>query len=131
MNDLLQRQYIANWHDSFVNYIRSLLEAVAMLTAKPEAIQEDKQVLGEIKMMLSGVVVSNVERDLAACVVKRSTLDKIIRLNMDIADKCLDHIHMDALVREFWRQMVHIQIEYNKQVEVLQLHALRIPLVED
>lgn len=114
-----------------MNYIGSLLSVISLLTAKPEAMQEDKQVLGEIKMMLIGLDVSDVERDLAAGVVKTSTLGKIVKINKDMTDRCLDHTHMNVLVREFLRQMPHFQIEYNKQAKIHQLHALRIPITED
>lgn len=70
-------QYIANWHDSFVDYIGSLLGVVAGLMARPEASDEDKKTLEGIKMMLNGRDAQNVERDLAAGVVRKSTLDKI------------------------------------------------------
>lgn len=72
-----QHQYLANWHDSFVNYIGSLLGVVAGLMARPKATEEDKRGLDGIKQILNGKDAKDVERDLAAGVVKRSTLDKI------------------------------------------------------
>ena len=131
MTNQLQQQYISNWHESFVSYIGSLLGVVTVLTAKPEATEDDKRVLEEIKIMLNGSDASDVERDLSTGVVKRSTLNKIAKINKDMADKCLDHIHMDNLVRDFWRQMAHIQIEYNKRAEVQRLDALQIPITQD
>lgn len=87
-------QYIANWHDSFVNYIEKLLGVVARLMAKPEASEKDKNVLEAIKMILNDRDVKDVERDLAAGVVKKGTLDKIERLNKDLADTCLEHFQL-------------------------------------
>ena len=130
-NTIIQQQYIAQWHDSFVSYIGSLLGVIAGLWERAEATMEDKHVLEALKGMLTGKDAADVERDLAAGVVKRSTLDKIVKLNKDMADKCLDHIHMDNLVRDFWRQMAHIQIEYNKRSEVQRLDTLQIPITED
>lgn len=43
---MLQNRYIANWHDSFVNYIESLLGAVAELMVRSEVSKEDKKGAG-------------------------------------------------------------------------------------
>lgn len=45
--------------------------------ARPKATEEDKRGLDGIKQILNGKDAKDVERDLAAGVVKRSTLDKI------------------------------------------------------
>lgn len=97
------RQYITNWHDNFVDYIGSLLGVVAGLMARPEATEEDKRGLEVIKQILNGRDVVDVERDLAAGVVRKSTLDKIEKLNKDLADTCLEHIQMNPLVSR-WRK---------------------------
>lgn len=123
-------QYIANWHDSFVDYIGSLLGVVAGVMARPEASEEDKKALEGIKMMLNGRDAQDVERDLAAGVVKKSTLDKIEKLNKDLADTCLEHVQMNPLVREFWKQLSHIKIERDKASEEERLSALQIPVLE-
>ena len=68
-------------------------------------------VLEGIKMTLNGRDAQDVERDLAAGVVKNSTLDKIERLNKYLADVCLKYIQMNPLVREFWKQLSHFKIE--------------------
>ena len=77
----------------------------------PEASEEDKKVLEGIKVMLNGRDVQDVERDLAVGIVRKSTLDKIEKLNKDLADTCLEHVQMNPLVREFWKQLSHIKIE--------------------
>ncbi|MBR5069421.1 MAG: hypothetical protein IKX25_08450 [Bacteroidales bacterium] len=74
--------------------------------------------------------VADVELDLAAGVVRKGTLDKIERLNKDLADTCLEHIQMNPLVRVFWKQMAHIKIEKDKAGEQDRLTALQIPGVE-
>lgn len=125
-----QHQYISNWHASFVDYIGSLLGVVAGLMARPEATEEDKRGLEGIRLILNGRDASDVERDLADGVVRKSTLDKIEKLNKDLADTCLEHIQMNTLVREFWKQMAHIKIERDKAGEQERLAALQIPVVE-
>ena len=126
----ISHQYITNWHDSFVDYIGSLLGVVAGLMARPEATEEDKRGLEVIRLILNGRDVVDVERDLADGVVRKSTLDKIEKLNKDLADTCLEHIQMNPLVREFWKQMAHIKIEKDKVGEQDRLTALQIPVAE-
>lgn len=123
-------QYITNWHDSFVNYIENMLGVVAGLMAKPEASEGDKKGLEAIKMILNGRDVKDVECDLAAGVVKKSTLDKVERLNKDLADTCLEHVQMNPSVREFWKQLSHIKIELDKAGERERLAALQIPMID-
>ena len=102
----------------------------AGLMALPEATDEDKKALEEIKMMLNGCDALDVERDLAAGVVRKSTLDKIEKLNKDLVDTCLKHVQMNHLVREFWKQLSHIKIERDKASEKERLSALQIPVLE-
>lgn len=130
MNTIPQQQYIANWHDSFVDYIGSLLGVVAGLMVRPEATEEDKRGLDGIRLILNGRDAADVERDLASGVVRRSTLDKIEKMNKDLADTSLEHIQMNPLVREFWKQMAHIKIERDKAGEQERLAALQIPVME-
>ncbi len=130
MNTIPQQQYIANWHDSFVDYIGSLLGVVAVLMVRPEATEEDKRGLDGIRLILNGRDAADVERDLASGFVRRSTLDKIEKINKDLADTSLEHIQMNPLVREFWKQMVHIKIERDKAGEQERLAALQIPVME-
>lgn len=125
-----QQQYIAQWHDGFVSYVGSLLGVVAGLISRPEATEEDKRGLDDIKMILNGQDAADVERDLAAGIVRKSTLDKIAKLNKDLADTCLEHIQMNPLVREFWKQMAHIKIELDKAGEQDRLAALQITVIE-
>lgn len=126
-----QHQYLTNWHDSFVSYVGSLLGVIAGLLARPDATSEDKNALEDIKMMLTSRDTEDVERDLAASIVKKSTLDKIEKINGDLVDTCLTHIPMNPLVREFWKQMAHIQVTQNKRAEEMRLRALQIPIIEN
>ena len=103
---------------------------VSELLARPDATEDDKRGLEVIRLILNGRDVVDVERDLAAGVVRKSTLDKIEKLNKDLADTCLEHIQMNPLVREFWKQMAHIKIEKDKVGEQERLAALQIPVAE-
>lgn len=103
---------------------------VAGLMAMPEATEEDKRGLECISLILNGRDAADVEQDLSAGLVKRSTLDKIERVNKDLADTCLEHMQMNPLVREFWEQMVHIKIERDKACEQDRLDALHIQVME-
>ena len=125
-----QQQYIVHWHDSFVIYIGSLLGVIAGLVTRPEATHEDKEALEDIKMTLTCRDAADVERDLAAGIIKKSTLDKIEKINRDLVDTCLAHIRMNPLVREFWKQMAHIKIERDKVSEQGRLAVLQIPVIE-
>ena len=126
----IQNQYVANWHDSFVGYIDSLLGVVSVLMARSEASKEDLMALDGIKMILKGSDAKDVERDLAAGIVKNSTLDMIERLNKDLADTCFEHIQINPLVREFWKHLSHIKIERDKEREKERLFALQISVHE-
>ena len=99
--------------------------------ARPEATEEDKRGLEGIRLILNGRAVADVERDLAAGVVRKSTLDKIEKLNKDLANTCLEHIQMNPLMREFWMQMVHIKIEKDKAGEQERLATLQIQVIEE
>ena len=126
-----QHQYLTNWHDSFVSYVGSLLGVIAGLVTRPETTREDKEALEAVKMMLTGKDAEDVERDLASGIVKKSTLDKIEKINGDLVDTCLAHIQMSPLVREFWKQMAHIQIAQKKKAEEMRLQSLQIPIIEN
>ena len=104
----------------------------AGLMSRPEATEEDKVGRDGIRLILNGRDAADVELDLdlAAEVVKKSTLDKIAKLNKDLADTCLEQIQMTPLVREFWKQMAHIKNELDKAGEQERLAALQIPVVE-
>lgn len=125
-----QQQYIAQWHDGFVSYVGSLLGVIAGLVTRPEATREDKEALEAVKMMLTGKDAEDVERDLSSGIIKKSTLDKIEKINGDLVDTCLAHILMNPLVREFWKQMAHIKIEHDKASEQERLAALEISIIE-
>ena len=123
-----QQQYISNWHDSFVSYIRQYEALIAALIALREATDEDKQVLDKVKLMLHGKDVRDVEKNLAEGTVSKSTLDKIEKLNKDIADVAVEQLKTDAVVKEFLKSLNHFKIEQDKKAEELRLKTLNISI---
>lgn len=123
-----QSKYIANWHDSFLAYIRNMLAALAVFEASPTATEEDKEGLETLKLVLLATDVQEVENDLGSGNVKKSTIDKIEKISKRITDICIEHIQTSPMAREFWKQMIHLKIENDKQEELMRLSALRIPV---
>lgn len=124
----VQQQYIANWHDSFVSYIRQYEALIVALIALPEVPDEDKQVLDRLKLMLHCKDAQNVEKDLAEGTVSKSTLDKIEKLNKDIADVAVEQLKTDAVVKDFLKRLTHLKLEQDKKAEELRLRALNISI---
>lgn len=124
----VQQQYIANWHDSFVSYIRQYEALIAALIVLPETTDEDKQGLDRVKLMLHGKDAQDVEKDLAEGTVSKSTLDKIEKLNKDIADFAVEQLKTEAVVKEFLKRLTHLRIEQDKKAEELRLKTLNISI---
>ena len=120
----VQQQYIANWHDSFVSYIRQYEALIVALIALPEVPDVDKQVLDRLKQMLHCKDAQDVEKDLAEGTVSKSTLDKIENLNKDIAYVAVEQLKTDAVVKEFLKRLTHLKLEQDKKAEELRLKAL-------
>ena len=126
MIQTVQQQYIANWHDSFVGFIRQYEALTVALIALPEVPDEDKQVLDRLKLMLHCKDAQDVEKDLAEGTVSKSILNKIEKLNKDIADVAVEQLKTDAVVKEFLKRLTHLKLEQNKKAEELRLRALNI-----
>jgi hypothetical protein len=124
----VQQQYIANWHDSFVNYIRQYEALIVALMALPEVPDEDKHVLEKLKMMLHCKDAQDVERDLSEGTVSKRTLDKIEKINKDIADVAVEQLKTDAVVKEFLMRLTHLKLEQDKKAEELRLKTLNIAI---
>ena len=124
----VQQQYIANWHDSFVSYIRQYEALIVALIALPEVPDGDKQVLDRLKLMLHCKDAQDVEKDLAEGTVSKSTLDKIENLNKDIADVAVEQLKTDAVVKEFLKRLTHLKLEQDKKAEEQRLRALNISI---
>lgn len=124
----IQQQYIANWHDSFVGYIRQYESFITALTAMPEVTDEDKKVLDRVKSMLHGKDVKDVEKDLVEGTLSKGTLDKIEKLNKDIADVAVEELKTDAVVKELLKRLTHLKIEQDKKAEEVRLKTLNISI---
>lgn len=122
----VQQQYITNWHDCFVGFIRQYEALIVALIALPEVPDEDKQVLDRLKLMLHCKDAQDVEKDLAEGTVSKSTLDKIENLNKDIADVAVEQLKTDAVVKEFLKRLTYLKLEQDKKAEELRLKALNI-----
>ena len=121
-----QQQYISEWHDNFVNYIRRLMSLVGAMENHPSATDEDKKGLGQIKMVLQGREVLDIERSLAAEDVKQDVLDKIEKLNKDLVDMAIEHLSTDAVVKEFLKSLSYYQIAQNKRFAEVRLKDLQL-----
>ena len=124
----VQQQYITNWHDCFVGFIRQYETLIVALIALPEVPYEDKQVLDRLKLMLHCKDAQDVEKDLAEGTVSKITLDKIEKLNKDIADVAVEQLKTDAVVKEFLKRLTHLKLEQDKKAEELRLRALGISI---
>lgn len=123
---ILKQQYIANWHDSFVNYIEGMLSFFESILLLPQTTDEDKRVIDMIKILLKGQDAQEIERSLSEGIVKKETLDKIEKLNKDLIDMVVDHINTNHLAKEILKKLSYYQIEQNKQAEMMRLQALNI-----
>ena len=124
----VQQQYIANWHDSFVGYIGQYEALIVSLIALPEVPDEDKLVLDRLKLMLHGKDAQDVEKDLAEGTLSKNTLEKIEKLNKDIADVAMEQLNTDVVAKEFLKRLTHLKLEQDKNAEELRLRALNISI---
>ena len=122
---LLQRQYISEWHDNFVNYIGVILGLIQVMMNHPCATDEDKKVFDQIKILLHGREAVEIER-LADADVKHDIVDKIEKLNKDLVDMAIEHLATDAVVKEFLKILSYCQIEQNKRLAEIRLKDLQL-----
>lgn len=123
-----QNEYIANWHDSFVRFIDGLIGYVEMLMNHPQALDDDKHALNQVKMMLHGKDAKEIERSLAEGMVSSDLLDKIAKLEKDLAYMGIDHLTTDQLVKEFLKTLLYLKVEQDKQAEKARLENLQIKI---
>jgi len=121
-----QTQYIMNWHNSFVEYVRKLQLFIDVLILNPNITEKDKRGLQLCKMLLNSKDVQDVEKSLNEGIVNQGVLDKIEKLNKDLVDVAVEQLQTEAIVKEFWKQLAHIKIERDKQAEVDRLNILKI-----
>ena len=125
----IQQQYLANWHDNFVNYVNQILTTIASVEMSSQATEADKQGFEMVKALFRGEDVQDVEQDLAEGVVRQSTLDKIEKINKEFADIIVDHIDNIPLRKQLLKQLLHMIVENNKAAATTRLNALNIPLI--
>ena len=128
-NSTIQQQYLANWHDNFVNYVNQMLSVIVALEMQPQATDEDKQGFDALKLLLYGKDVQDVESDLANGVVSHATLDIIVKLNKNLGDIAIDHIDANPLWKQFLKQLYDMKVESDKTAEMMRLRALQIPVL--
>ena len=124
-----QQLYIANWHDSFVQYIQQIQSFIVALETLPEATDEDKKAFDVIKMMLNGKDVQDVERDLASGTIKRSTFEKIAKFDKDLMEETVDHINTTHIHKFFLKELSHQRVDQNKELDLMMLNMLQKKLL--
>lgn len=124
----IQQQYLANWHDSFINYVNHMLSVVATLEIQPQATDIDKQGFDALKLLLNSKNVQDVENDLAHGEVSQATLNKIEKLNKDLGNIAIDHLDANPLWKQFLKQLYNMKVENDKAAELMRLRALQIPV---
>ena len=123
---MAQRQYIYEWHENYVSYIRGLLRLVGAMENHPFATDEDRKGFEQIKMLLHGGEAREIERSLAEGDDKQDVLDRIEKLNKDLVDMAIGHLTTDAVVKEFLKMLTYYQIELNKRLAEIRLKDLQL-----
>ena len=80
----------------------------------------------QIKMLLHGREVLEIERSLAEADVKQDVLDKIEKLNKDLVDIAIGHLATEVVLKEFLKKLTFYQIEQNKRVAEIRLKDLQL-----
>lgn len=124
-----QSQYLANWHDSFVNWVNGVLGIIEFLSVQPMTTEDDRQALAQCKTILNGYEVGVVEESLSNGVVTSEVLNKIETLNKRLINIIVEHIKTEALVKEFLRKLAYLKTEQDRQAEESRLSVLKIPVV--
>lgn len=130
MMNTVQKQYIAEWHDSFVNYTASICSFVDSMKLLPEVTNSDKQAMDLFESLLHSKDVAEVEHDLSNGIIKKNTFDKIEKLNKDMVDFAVEHMSVSLVFKEVLKQISYHQIELNKELGIKKLDELQIPIKE-
>ena len=125
---MTQQQYIADWQDDFVKYKNGLLSFIETLVILPRATDEDKRAFDQIKLMLHSKEAKEIEQDLAAGIVKQETLNKIEKLDKNLADFAIDRMTFAPLAKEFLKKLTDCKIERKKHHSIQRLYELQIPI---
>lgn len=125
---IVQQQYISEWHDYFVKFIGGLLGIVETMMTYPSATDEDKNGFYQIKLLLHGKEAQEVEKALRDGNISKSVLNKIEKLDKALVDFAIEHLRTDVIVKEFLKQLAYLKIAHDKKVEENTLKALNIPI---
>ena len=130
---MVQQQYLAQWHDNFVEYIRQLLSFVEGYMLLPQATEDNKIELEKVRAILTGKDVEGIEKNLAdgskSGVLKKGTIDKIVKLDKDLVDFALERISIDKFWKEFLKHLSKIQREKAKDATITRLNELQISVI--
>ena len=121
---MTKQEYIANWHDSFVAYVKQWRDIIGALMILPEATDKDKHGLELYRLILDGKDARDIEKSLASGTVNKEVLNKIEKL--DLVDTAVEHLHTDVLIKEFWKRIMYIRIEQGRKDEENRLSILNI-----
>lgn len=125
---LVKQEYLKNWHDSFVAYIRQMQSIVTGFYMSPDVSAEDRKGLDLCKLILDGEDVKVVERRLADGLVSKDVLDRIEKINKDLVDVAVEYLRTDMILKEFVKQLAHLRIEQEKKDAEMRLSILKIPV---
>lgn len=121
-----QSRYIASWHDSFVNWVKGVLDIIDILSTMPKVTDEDMQAFAKCKTIMSGDEVDAIEEGLSSGIVTDDILDRIENLNKKLVDTIVERIKTDELVKDFLKRLYYLIIEREKNAEKMRLNMLRI-----
>ena len=127
----IQRQYLANRYDAFVDYVGKIISLADTMMLMDNVTDNDKRNLELFKTIMHRKDVQDVKNDLANARIKKSTLDKTEKLDKDIVGFTVEHMSVSPLFQHILKQVSYYQIEYNKQIAIIQLNDLQIQIDED
>jgi len=130
MNTDIQKQYLASWHTSFVNFVSVLVRDVDALLLNPAVTEQDRHYLTKFREKLTSRDVQDVEKDLSDGIVKVSTINQIDKLHKELIDIAWDHLLDSPFLRQALKEMTYYQAQLLKDGEIQRLQGLRIPIIE-
>ncbi len=130
MNTEIQKQYIASWHTSFVNFVSASIRDVDALLLNPAATKQDRHYLTKYREKLTSRDVQDIEKDLSDGIVKVSTISKIDKLHKELIDIAWDHLLDSPFLRQALKEMTYYQAQLLKDGEIQRLQGLQIPIQE-
>lgn len=130
MRIVTRQEYLKNWHDSFVAFIRQMQSIVTGFYLNPYASADDRKGLDLCKLIIDGEDVKVVERCLAEGTVCKDVLNRIGKINKDLVDVAVESFRTDAILKEFVKQLAHLKIEQDRKDAEMRLDILKIPVLD-